>query len=180
MARHDAGDMLSALASIRRHPIRTAVATVAVAGGVAAGSHGQPTPTHDPPRPVAHRSSPAPTATATTTAPDSDWATDSATGLLVNSQTGDVYDPDSGLLYYAATGRVFDPHTGKFLDQRKTNTSGRKSDADATDRKDQPAPDKTLTPSDWNDVCAGGAVCDPDDGGLPPFNPGGGLRFGTP
>jgi hypothetical protein len=29
----------------------------------------------------------------------------------------------------------------------------------------------------WNDVCAGGAVCDPSNGGLPDFVPGGGLTI---
>lgn len=33
------------------------------------------------------------------------------------------------------------------------------------------------TPGYWDDVCAGGAVCNPSLGGLPAFTPGGGLSF---
>ena len=106
-----------------------------------------------------------------------------------------MYDPDSGLLYFAATGELFDPDTGKFVDPASTDTTDRSDRRDdelsptddkadespaAPDSTDPSMPDKTLTPSDWNDTCAGGAVCDPDLGGLPTFNPGGGLDFGTP
>jgi hypothetical protein len=170
--RGDAAGMLKPLTSVRRHPIRSLLATLIVVGaaGLAAAYHHSQLAPPGPPQHLAHHSG----RTRTTT--DSDWVRDSKTGLLVNSQTSDVYDTHRGLLFYAATGQWFDPDTGRFLDDQPTDPPDRSgtdatreagtdqtgttpqtgmvggeddAGADVPDTTDSSIPDKALTPSDW-------------------------------